>query len=82
MDKSDDSEEPSGRPAIYSERRFLREKKKRERQRFTITRLSCDFPQITRNFLNKIAVIYLGYHKIASENAYDSTQNSEIGFDF
>jgi hypothetical protein len=34
-----------------------------ERQRFTISELSCKFPQISHTVLYKITTVRLGYHK-------------------
>jgi hypothetical protein len=37
-----------------------------ERQSFTISELSCEFPQISRTFLYDIITVRLGYHKFCA----------------
>jgi hypothetical protein len=45
-----------------------------ERWRFTISEVSCKFPQISRSVLYEIITVRLGYHKVlsnmGSENAH------------
>jgi hypothetical protein len=53
-----------------------------ERQHFTISEVSCEFPQISRTVFYKIITVTLGCQ--VSESAHRCTQNAEnsFGFDF
>jgi hypothetical protein len=37
-----------------------------ERRRFTISEVSCEFPQISRTLLYEIIAVRLGYHKFSA----------------
>jgi hypothetical protein len=57
-------EEQSGRPSVVSDDLVQSvDHKSCERQHFTISELSCEFPQISRAVLYKIIAVRLGYHK-------------------
>jgi transposase len=60
-------EERSGRPSVESND-FVQnvDQKICERQRFTISEISCEFPQISRNVLYEIITVRLGYHKFCA----------------
>jgi hypothetical protein len=52
-----------GRPSTVSDDLFQSvDQKICERRRFTISELSCEFPQISRSVLYKIITVRLGYH--------------------
>jgi hypothetical protein len=56
-----------------------------ERWHFTISELSCEFPQISHTVLYEIITARLGSQvlcKMASGNAHGCTQNEENGFSF
>jgi hypothetical protein len=42
------------------------DQKIRERRRFTISELSCEFPQLSRTVLYEIIIVRLGYHKFCA----------------
>jgi hypothetical protein len=44
-----------------------------ERQQFTISELSCEFPQISHAVLYEISTVRLGYHKLCATWASAST---------
>jgi hypothetical protein len=53
-----------GRPSVVSDDLVHSvEQKICERRRFTISELSCEFQQISRNLLYEIMTVRLGYHK-------------------
>jgi hypothetical protein len=79
-------EERNGWPSVVSNDLFQSvEQKICERRRFTISELSCEFPQISLTVLYEIITVKLGYHKfrakMVSENDHGYTQNA-LGFDF
>jgi hypothetical protein len=57
-----------------------------ERRSFTISELSCEFPQILRNVSCVIITVWLSYHNflrmMGSENAQGCAQNAENGLGF
>jgi hypothetical protein len=56
-----------------------------ERWRFTIPKLACEFPQISRTLLYEIIIVRLGYHNFAKNgfrNAHTCAQNAKNGFGF
>jgi hypothetical protein len=60
-------EERSGRPSVVSDDPVQSvDQKICERQRFTISELSCEFPHISRTVLYKIITDRLGYHKFCT----------------
>jgi hypothetical protein len=54
-------EEWSGQPSVVSD-----DLVQSERQRFTISEVSCEFPQISRTVLYQIITVSLGYHKFCA----------------
>jgi hypothetical protein len=70
-----DEEEVVNRPSTVSDDLVQSvDQKVRERRRFTISELSCEFPQISRTLLYEIIRVRLDYHKfffkMGSENAH------------
>jgi hypothetical protein len=63
-----------------------KKKKICERQHFTISELSCEFPQISVTGLYEIITVRLGNQKVwckmGSENAHRCTQDKKNGFSF
>jgi hypothetical protein len=60
-------EERSGRPSVVSDDLVQTvDQKICERRRFTISELSCEFPQISRTVLYKTVTVRLGYHKFCA----------------
>jgi hypothetical protein len=60
-------EERNGQPSVMSDGLLQSfDKKNCERQPFTISELSCEFPQISRTLLYVIITVRLGYHKFCS----------------
>lgn len=56
-----------GRPSVVTDDLVERvDKVVRERRRFTISELSCEFPQISRTVLHEIVSKSLGYHKFCA----------------
>jgi hypothetical protein len=56
-------EERSGRPAALRDDLVQSvEEKTYERRGFTISELSCEFPQISHTLLYEIVIVMLGYH--------------------
>jgi hypothetical protein len=81
------NEERSGWPSVVSDYLVQSvDQKIYERRRFTLSALSCEFPQISRTLLYEIITVRLGYYKlllkICSENAHGCAQNAENGFGF
>jgi hypothetical protein len=57
-------EERSGRPSVVRDDLVQSaDQKICKRWRFTISELSCEFPQISRTPLYEIIIVRLGYHK-------------------
>jgi hypothetical protein len=64
---NDHDEERSGRPSVWMMILFeLLTKKDCERLCFTISELSCEFPQMSCTVLYKIITVRLGYHKFCT----------------
>jgi hypothetical protein len=56
-----------GRPSVVSDNHVQSvDQKISVRLRFTISELSCEFPQISRNLLYEIIIATLGYHKFCA----------------
>jgi hypothetical protein len=57
-----------GRPSVASDDlvQSVDQKENWERRRFTISELSCEFPQISRSGLYEIITVRLGYHKFCA----------------
>jgi hypothetical protein len=56
-----------GRPSVVSDDLVQSvDKKTCDRRRFTISDLSCEFPQISRNVLYDITTVRLGYQKFCA----------------
>jgi hypothetical protein len=60
-------EQQSGRPSVVSDALVQSvDKKISERQRLTISELSCEFPQFSCTLLYEIITVRLGYHKFCA----------------
>jgi hypothetical protein len=61
-------DERSGRPTIYSSDGLVQgaDQEICERRIFTISELSCEFPQISRTVLYEIITVRLGYHRFCA----------------
>jgi murein endopeptidase len=56
-----------GQPSVVSDEHVQNvDQKNCERQHFTISKLSCEFPQISRIVLYEIITVKLGYHKFCA----------------
>jgi hypothetical protein len=63
-----DEEERSGRPSVVSDNLVQSvDQKSCETRRFTISEISCEFPQISRTLLYEIITVRLGYHKVRAK---------------
>jgi hypothetical protein len=75
-----------GRPSVVSDDLVQSaDQKICERQRFTISDLSCEFSQISCTVLCEIITVRLGYHKFCARwvlKMLTSAQNAENGFSF
>jgi hypothetical protein len=71
-------EERSGLPSVVSDDLVQSvDQKICERRWFTISELSCEFPQISRTFLYEIITIRLGYHKFCARCSWVCTKRRE-----
>jgi hypothetical protein len=61
-------EERSGRPSVVSDDivQIVDQKWNCEKRFFTLTEVSCEFPQISRIILYDIIIVRLGYHKFCA----------------
>jgi hypothetical protein len=60
-------EERSGRPSVVSDDLVQNvDQKTCERRSFTISELSCEFPETSRTLLYEIITARLGYHKFCA----------------